>query len=79
MDHGSGRDTGEGPWALSTIPGVVLRAAEGLGRSRAAGSFQAERSALRRIAANLLGVVRTSAEPFPHLDYSDGGTVDTED
>lgn len=34
---------------------------------------------LRRIVANLLGVVRTSAEPFPHLDYLEGGTVDTED
>lgn len=34
---------------------------------------------LRRIAANLLGVVRTSAEPFPHVDYVEGGTVDTDD
>ena len=34
---------------------------------------------LRRTAANLLGVVRTSAEPFPHADYLDDGTVDTDD
>lgn len=34
---------------------------------------------LRRIAANLLGVVRTSAEPLPHMDYLEDGTVDTED
>jgi len=34
---------------------------------------------LRRIAANLLGVVRTSSEPLPHVDYLDGGTVDTDD
>ena len=33
---------------------------------------------LRRIVANLLGVVRTSADPFPHLDYLEGGTVDTD-
>ena len=34
---------------------------------------------LRRIGANLVGVVRTSAEPVPHIDYLDGGTVDTDD
>ncbi|MEM7322098.1 MAG: PhoU domain-containing protein [Actinomycetota bacterium] len=34
---------------------------------------------LRRIAANLLGVVRTSAESVPHIDYLDDGTVDTDD
>lgn len=34
---------------------------------------------LRRIVANLLGVVRTSSEPFPHTDYLEGGTVDTDD
>lgn len=34
---------------------------------------------LRRIVANLAGVVRTSAEPFPHADYLEGGTVDTDD
>lgn len=34
---------------------------------------------LRRIAANLLGVVRTSSEPIPHVDYLEDGTVDTDD
>ncbi len=34
---------------------------------------------LRRIVANLLGVARTSAEPLPHIDYLEGGTVDTDD
>lgn len=34
---------------------------------------------LRRTAANLLGVVRTSAEPFPHADYLEDGAVDTDD
>ncbi|MEM7092316.1 MAG: PhoU domain-containing protein [Actinomycetota bacterium] len=34
---------------------------------------------LRRIAANLLGVVRTSSDPVPHLDYLEDGTVDTDD
>lgn len=34
---------------------------------------------LRRIVANLLGVVRVSAEPVPHIDYLEGGTVDTDD
>lgn len=33
---------------------------------------------LRRIVANLLGVVRASVEPLPQLDYS-GGIDDTED
>jgi len=34
---------------------------------------------LRRTAANLLGVVRMSSEPFPHADYLEDGTVDTDD
>jgi phosphate uptake regulator len=34
---------------------------------------------LRRIVANLVGIVRTSSEPLPHLDYLEGGTVDTDD
>lgn len=34
---------------------------------------------LRRIVANLLGVVRTSSEPLPHVDYLDNGTIDTDD
>lgn len=34
---------------------------------------------LRRIAANLLGVVRTSSEPLPHVDYLESGTIDTDD
>ncbi len=34
---------------------------------------------LRRIVANLLGIVRTSSEPLPHVDYLEGGTVDTDD
>ncbi len=34
---------------------------------------------LRRIVANLTGIVRTSSEPLPHIDYLDGGTVDTDD
>ena len=34
---------------------------------------------LRRIVANLLGVVRTSAEPIPFIDYLQDGTVDTDD
>ena len=34
---------------------------------------------LRRIAANLLGVVRTSSDPIPHMDYLEDGTVDTDD
>lgn len=34
---------------------------------------------LRRIVANLLGVVRTSVEPVQHIDYRAGGTVDLDD
>jgi phosphate transport system protein len=34
---------------------------------------------LRRTAANLVGVVRTSAETAPYTDYLEDGTVDTED
>lgn len=34
---------------------------------------------LRRIAANLLGVVRTSSDPIPHMDYLHDGAVDTDD
>lgn len=34
---------------------------------------------LRRTAANLLGVVRTSSEPFPHVDYLEDGAIDTDD
>lgn len=34
---------------------------------------------LRRIAANLVGVVRSSNEPIPTVDYLEEGTVDTED
>ena len=34
---------------------------------------------LRRIVANLHGVVRTSVEPVHQIDYRDGGTVDTDD
>lgn len=34
---------------------------------------------LKRIVANLLGVVRTASEPIPHMDYLDAGTVDTDD
>ncbi len=34
---------------------------------------------LRRIVANLLGVVRTSGESIAHVDYLDDGTVDTDD
>ncbi len=34
---------------------------------------------LRRIAANLLGVVRTSIEPVSQIDYLEGGSVDTDD
>ncbi len=34
---------------------------------------------LRRVAANLVGIVRTSVEPLPHVDYLEGGTVDTDD
>lgn len=34
---------------------------------------------LRRIVANLIGVVRTSSEPLQHLDYLEDGMVDTDD
>ena len=34
---------------------------------------------LRRIAANLVGVVRTSVDPVPHMDYLDDGATDTDD
>ena len=34
---------------------------------------------LRRIVANLIGIVRTSSEPLPHLDYLDDGATDTDD
>lgn len=34
---------------------------------------------LRRIVANLLGVVRTASEPIPHMDYLESGSVDTDD
>lgn len=34
---------------------------------------------LRRIVANLVGVVRTSAEPLPYVDYLEDGTIDTDD
>lgn len=34
---------------------------------------------LRRIVANLVGIVRTSSEPLHHVDYLEDGTVDTED
>lgn len=34
---------------------------------------------LRRIGANLVGIVRTSVEPLPHVDYLDDGATDTDD
>lgn len=34
---------------------------------------------LRRIVANLIGIVRTSSEPLPHVDYLESGSVDTDD
>ena len=34
---------------------------------------------LRRIVANLVGVVRTSSEPLQYVDYLEDGTVDTDD
>ena len=34
---------------------------------------------LRRIVANLIGIVRTSSEPLPHIDYLDDGATDTDD
>lgn len=34
---------------------------------------------LKRIAANLLGVVGVALEPLPHIDYLEEGTIDTDD
>jgi len=34
---------------------------------------------LKRIVANLVGIVRTSSEPLPYLDYLQGGSIDTDD
>lgn len=34
---------------------------------------------VRRVVTNLTGVVHTSAEPFPQVDYLNGGSVDTGD
>jgi phosphate uptake regulator len=34
---------------------------------------------LKRIVANLIGIVRTSSEPLPTVDYLDEGATDTED
>ena len=34
---------------------------------------------LRRIVANLIGIVRTSSEPLPYVDYLDDGATDTDD
>lgn len=34
---------------------------------------------LKRIVANLLGVVSTASEPLPHIDYLDGGRTDITD
>lgn len=34
---------------------------------------------VRRIVANLLGIVRTSSEPIQHVDYLDDGSTDTDD
>ena len=34
---------------------------------------------LKRIVANLVGIVRTSSEPLPHVDYLDDGATDTDD
>ena len=34
---------------------------------------------LKRIVANLLGIVRTASEPAPLIDYLDDGATDTED
>ena len=34
---------------------------------------------LKRIVANLVGIVRTSADPIQYADYLDQGTVDTDD
>lgn len=34
---------------------------------------------LKRIVANLLGIVGTATEPLPHIDYLDDGKTDTDD
>ncbi len=34
---------------------------------------------LKRIVANLLGIVSTATEPLPHIDYTDDGQTDTDD
>jgi phosphate uptake regulator len=34
---------------------------------------------LKRIVANLLGIVNTASEPLPTVDYLDGGATDTDD
>ncbi len=34
---------------------------------------------LKRIVANLLGIVGTATEPLPHIDYLDDGQTDTDD
>jgi hypothetical protein len=34
---------------------------------------------LKRITANLLGVVSTATEPLPNIDYLDHGTTDVTD
>ena len=34
---------------------------------------------LRRIGANLVGIVRTSVDPLPHVGYLDDGATDTDD
>lgn len=34
---------------------------------------------LKRIVANLRGVVGVAIDPLPHIDYLDGGTIDTDD
>lgn len=34
---------------------------------------------LKRIVANLLGIVGTATEPLPHIDYLDEGATDTDD
>lgn len=34
---------------------------------------------LRRIVANLVGIVRTASEPIPFIDYLDDGSTDTDD
>ena len=34
---------------------------------------------LKRIVANLMGVVSTASEPLPHIDYLDDGQTDITD